>query len=115
MPLRPGKPIDEMTADEIRQWEAWLLAEGMNPLPIRQDIPPGTSSYAFDPALNATIEYVGERRYFVGIVDGKVARLAPVESAQESSNTCPPALAAQPQSPENAHIGPPEIRERKLA
>jgi len=52
MPVRPGKPIDEMTAEEIRQWEAWLLAEGMNPSPIRQDIPPGTSSYAFDPDLN---------------------------------------------------------------
>jgi hypothetical protein len=84
---RPRKPIDGMTPEEIRQGEAWLRAEGINPSPIRQDIPPGTSSYAFDPALNATIEYVGDRRYFVGIVDGRIARLAPVESALEPANT----------------------------
>ena len=38
VPLR--KPIDKMTAEEICQWEEWLLAGGMNPVPIRQDAPP---------------------------------------------------------------------------
>jgi len=65
--------------------------------------------------IKATIEYVGERRYLVGIVDGKVARLAPVESALEPANKSRPAIATQPHSPENPHKGPPEIRERELA
>jgi hypothetical protein len=115
MPVRPGKPIDEITPEEIRQWKEWLLDRGINPVPIRQDIPAGTSSYAFDRDLQATIEYVGGERYFVGIVDGKIARLGPVESERESGNPVRPAASTQTASPENESLVSAELRKRKLA
>jgi hypothetical protein len=98
MPVRPGKPVDEITLEETRQWKGWLLDRGINPVPIRQDISPTTSSFAFDPDLRATIEYMGGKRYFVGIVDGKIARLGPVESEQESVNADRPALFRTPRT-----------------
>jgi hypothetical protein len=61
----------------------WILAEGMNPKPVRQDLPPGSSSYGWDRVLGATLENAGGRRYFVGIVDWKIARLAPVDGTTE--------------------------------
>ena len=73
----------EMTEAEIRHWNEWLLAEGINPKPIRQDRPPGSSSYGWDPVLPATLEYAGGVRYFVGIADRKIARLAPVGAVPE--------------------------------
>jgi hypothetical protein len=103
MPVPPRKPIDEMTEEEIRRWEEWLLAEGMNPVPIRQDAPPTSPSYAWDPGLGATLEYAHGKRYFVGIRDGKIARLAPVDTPAEipASHTVSPDL--------------PDTRKRKLA
>jgi hypothetical protein len=100
MPVRPRKPIDEMTEEEIRQWEEWLLAEGMNPVPIRQDAPPTSPSYAWDPSLGATLEYADGKRYFVGLRDGRIARLAPVEAPAEIPVS---------------HAVRPDARKRKLA
>jgi hypothetical protein len=88
---------------EIRQWEKLLLTEGMNPVPIRQDAPPTPTSYAWDPNLGGTLEYANGKRYFVGLRDGRIARLAPVETPAEipASHTARPVL--------------PDARKRKLA
>ena len=52
-------------------------------MPIRQDAPPASPSYAWDPSLGATLEYTNGKRYFVGIRDGRIARLAAVETPAE--------------------------------
>ncbi len=49
------------------------------PVPPRKTSP----SYAWDPSLGATLEDTNRKRYFVGIRNGRIARLAPVETPAE--------------------------------
>jgi hypothetical protein len=82
--------------------------EGMNPVPIRQNAPRTSPSYAWDPSLGATLEYANGKRYFVGIRDGKIARLAPPETPAE----IPASHTARPGARKRRGLGKREIRAR---
>ena len=105
-----------MTEDELREWKQRLFAEGVNPVPIRQEASTSVSSYAWDSGLDATVEYANGNRYIVGIRDGKLTRLASVEPATGSENTgSRPAIATSIPAPQTARSNPPGVRKRKLA
>jgi hypothetical protein len=63
-------------------------------VPIRQDAPPISSSYAWNPSLGVTLEYTNGKRYYVGLRDGRITRLAPVDTPAEipASHTARPDL-----------------------
>ncbi len=110
------KPADEMTEDELREWEQRLFTDGVNPVPIRQGVPTSVSSYGWDSDLDATVEHTNGSRYLVGIRDGKLTRLALLEpvNASESMGSRA-AIAARTPAPQTAHPNLPGVRKRKLA
>jgi hypothetical protein len=116
MPASPLKPAHEMTEDELREWKQRLFTEGVSPVPIRQEASTSVSSYAWDPDLDATVEYANGNRYIVGVRDGKLTRLASGESVTGSEDAgSRPALATKIPAPQTAHPNLPAVRKRKLA
>ncbi len=71
----PVKTVDEMSEQERHEWRDWLFAEGLNPVPIRQDVPPTVSSYGWDPILGVTVEHTAGHRYAVDLVEGNLTRI----------------------------------------
>jgi len=116
MPAPPRKPVDEMTEDEFREWKQHLFTQGRNPVSIRQEGSASVSSYAWDPDLGATIEHNDGNRYIVGIKDGKLTRLAEVESLIGSEGArSRPAMQTKATAPQPANSNPPGVRKRRLA
>ncbi len=112
----PRKPVDEMTEDEFREWKQRLFTEGRNPVAIRQEGCASVSSYAWDPDLGATLEHTDGNRYIVGIKDGKLIRLAKVESLIGSEGSgSRPNMPTKATAPQTANSNPPGVRKRRLA
>jgi hypothetical protein len=45
MGKQPGKPVEQMTEREMREWKEWLFAQGVHPVPIREH------AFPVDPCL----------------------------------------------------------------
>ena len=75
MRTAPVKPVEDMTEEELRQWKAWLLYEGMHPRPMKVDRPKNGSVYEYDSELHAVVETtLGGTRYVIEIHDNQLRR-----------------------------------------
>lgn len=90
---KPEKTIDEMSPEELAEWRAWLFAEGVNPVAIREDIPASVSSYSWDAALGATVEHVNGETYVVELIEGKLTRVgsrkSPLSMSASATSSVP--------------------------
>jgi len=101
---------------EFREWKQRLFTEGLNPVAIRQEGSASVSSYAWDPDLGATVEHADGNRYIVGVKDGRLTRLAQVESLIESEGAgSRPAMQTKATAPQTANQNPAGGRKRRLA
>ena len=84
----PTKPVDQMTEEERRQFESWLLDEGRNPREIVVDRLSSGSEFNYDYELQAVVETtVTGARHLVALRDGRIARMRFLPSAGNTQST----------------------------
>ena len=76
----PAKPVQDMTEEELRQWKDWLLDQGLNPRPMKVDLPKSGSIYSYDRSLASVVECTPDGyRFIVEVKDGKIGRARALE------------------------------------
>jgi hypothetical protein len=79
---RPTKPLEEMTPEEVRQWKAWMVAEGKEPSPLIIEESSSHSVFDYDEGLKAVVERTPEgRRYRTEIAAGRTIRGMEIQNA----------------------------------
>lgn len=76
MSVRPQKPIESMTEDQLGEWKRWLLAEGKQPRSIPTPRSLAGSAFQYDDRTRQVVEYASDgSSYVVCVRDGHIGRI----------------------------------------